>query len=153
MSISVGDAAPDFTLKDTEGNDVTLSSFAGKESVTLVFHPFAFTGVCEGELCEIRDNLASFNGVENQVLVINCNARHANGVWGEQQGFDFPILSDFWPHGATATAYECFNADLGAAMRRTVIIGNDGKIADIFDSGGLGEARGFDNYTAGLAKL
>jgi len=153
MSISVGDAAPDFTLKDTEGNDVTLSSFSGKESVTLVFIPFAFTGVCQGELCELRDNLASFNGADNQVLAITCNTRHSNGVWREQEGLNFPLLSDFWPHGATATAYDCFNADLGCCMRRTVLVGKDGTIVDIFESGGLGEARGFDSYTSGLAKL
>ena len=56
MTISAGDTAPDFTLKDQNGNDVTLSSFRGNQNVVIVFYPFTFTGVCQGELCEIRDD-------------------------------------------------------------------------------------------------
>jgi peroxiredoxin (alkyl hydroperoxide reductase subunit C) len=153
MSIEVGSEAPDFTLKDSDGNEVTLSSFRGKDSVTLVFIPFAFTGVCQGELCELRDNLHAFEHVTNQVLSISCDTRHALKVWKEQQGFTFPMLSDFWPHGATAQAYDCFNPDLGCAMRRTVVVGKDGVITDIFQSGGLGEARNLDSYTEALTHV
>lgn len=153
MSIEVGSEAPDFTLKDSDGNEVTLSSFRGKDSVTLVFIPFAFTGVCQGELCELRDNLHTFEHATNQVLSISCDTRHALKVWKEQQGFTFPMLSDFWPHGVTAQAYDCFNVDLGCAMRRTVVIDKDGTITDIFQSGGLGEARNLDSYTDALAHV
>src|SRR6478609_1097939 len=153
MSIDVGSDAPDFTLKDTDGTEVTLSSFRGQQSVTIVFIPFAFTGVCEGELCELRDNLEQFQTADNQVLMISCDTRHSLRVWKEQQGYTFPMLSDFWPHGATATAYDCFNEDLGCAMRRTVVVGKDGVITDVFQSGGLGEARPLDQYTDALAKV
>ena len=60
MTIEVGAEAPDFTLKDQAGNDVTLSAFRGKQNVVLVFYPFTFTGVCEGELCSLRDDLSEF---------------------------------------------------------------------------------------------
>jgi mycoredoxin-dependent peroxiredoxin len=153
MSIAVGDTAPEFTLKDTDGNDVTLSSFRGKQSVTLVFIPFAFTGVCEGELCELRDNLNTFTNKDNQLLAITCNTRHSLGVWKEQQGYNFPLLSDFWPHGEVARSYECFNDSLGCAMRRTVVIDADGVIVDLFESGGLGEARDLESYNGALTKV
>ena len=95
---AVGDTAPDFTLKDQSGNDVTLSSLRGTP-VVIVFYPFTFTGVCEGELCEIRDDPGAFERAGAQVLAISCDTRHAQRVWAEQQGFTFPVLSDFWPHG------------------------------------------------------
>ena len=99
--VAVGDTAPDFTLKDQNGNDVTLSALRGKP-VVIVFYPFTFTGVCQGELCEIRDDPSAFERAGAQVLAISCDTRHAQRVWAEQQGFTFPVLSDFWPHGEVA---------------------------------------------------
>jgi len=105
MTAEVGEAAPDFTLKDQAGNDVTLSSFKGKSSVALHFYPFTFTAVCEGELCRIRDDYSDFEQAGVQVLAVSCDSRHSQRVWAEQQGFTFPVLSDFWPHGAVAKEY------------------------------------------------
>ncbi len=153
MTIAVGATAPDFTLKDTDGNEVTLSSFKGRQSVTLVFIPFAFTGTCEGELCELRDNLNTFTSKENQLLAITCNTRHSLKVWKEQQSYNFPLLSDFWPHGAVATAYGCFNDTLGCAMRATFVIDKEGTVVEAFESGGLGEARDLDSYNGALTKV
>lgn len=153
MAIDVGDEAPDFTLKDTDGNDVTLSSFRGDTSVTLVFIPFAFTGVCEGELCDLRDNLQAFNAADNQVLAITCDRGPSLKEWKKQQGFNFPLLSDGWPHGEVSSAYGCFNEALGCAERQTVVVGKDGRIVDIFRSGGLGEARPMESYTEALTKV
>lgn len=153
MSLDVGDAAPDFTLSDTEGNQITLSSYRDERSVTLVFIPFAFTGVCKGELCELRDNLSVFNDAENQVLAITCDRAPSLAEWKRQEGFNFPLLSDGWPHGEVAKAYGCFNEDLGCAERLTVVVGRDGKVAEKFASGGLGEARPLSNYTDALARL
>src|SRR6185312_11838655 len=79
---AVGDVAPDFTLKDQHGNDVTLSALRGKP-VVLVFYPFTFTGVCEGELCEIRDDPSVFEGAGAAVLAISCDTRHAQAQWAE----------------------------------------------------------------------
>lgn len=153
MSIEIGDPAPDFTLKDTDGEEVTLSSFRGSKSVTIVFIPFAFTGVCQGELCELHDNFASFKSADNEVLVITCDPKPSLKEWKTQQGYDFPLLSDSWPHGAVATAYGCFNEALGCADRLTVMVDKDGNVADTFQSGGLGEARSLSSYTDTLAKV
>lgn len=153
MSLNVGDPAPDFTLGDTEGNQITLSSYKGDRSVTLVFIPFAFTGVCKGELCELRDNLNTFSSADNEVLAITCDRAPSLAEWKRQEGFNFPLLSDGWPHGEVAKAYGCFNADLGCAERLTVVVDRDGNIADSFASGGLGEARPLTSYTEALAKL
>lgn len=153
MALEVGDTAPGFTLSDTEGNQVSLSDFQGRESVTLVFIPFAFTGVCAGELCELRDNLQRFNDADNQVLAITCDRAPSLKEWKRQEGFDFPLLSDGWPHGEVARSYGCFNEDLGCAERLTVVVDRDGKVADTFASGGLGEARPLERYTEALGRL
>ncbi len=100
MAVEVGQPAPDFTLKDQAGNEISLADYKGKQPVVLVFYPFTFTGVCQGELCEIRDDPSTFEAAGAAVLAISCDTRHAQAQWAEQQGFTFPVLSDFWPHGA-----------------------------------------------------
>lgn len=153
MAVKVGDEAPDFTLKDQANNDVTLSSFRGKQPVVLVFYPFTFTGVCHGELCELRDDPSAFARANVQVLAISCDTRHAQAKWAETEGFNFPVLSDFWPHGEVAKAYGVFNDALGCANRGTFVIDKDGKIVDTFESANLGTPRERAEYAAGLAKL
>lgn len=153
MAVEIGQQAPDFELKDTDNNPVALSSFRGEQPVLVVFYPFTFTGVCEGELCAIRDDFAEFEAKGVQVLAISCNARHAQGLWKEQQGYQFPVLSDFWPHGAAAQAFGVFNEDLGCAMRYSFLIGTDGTIVDVFGSDELGTPRQAARYTEALAKL
>ena len=151
MTLAVGDLAPDFTLPDTDGNDVTLSSLRGAGPVAIVFIPFAFTGVCEGELCELRDRRPDLDAAGCTVLAVTCDRSPSNKVWRDQQGFDFPLLSDGWPHGAVAQTYGCFNEAIGCAERLTVIIDADGRITSLIRSGGLGEARDFADYERALA--
>ncbi len=153
MTLAPGAEAPDFTLKDQGGNDVTLSSFRDKQNVVLVFYPFTFTGVCQGELCSLRDNLSEYQSASAQVLAISCDSRHAQKKWAEEQGFTFPVLSDFWPHGAVARAYGVFNEQLGCANRATFVIDKQGKIVDVFESPNLGTPRDKAEYDAALAKL
>jgi peroxiredoxin len=153
MPAEIGQPAPDFTLKDQNGNDVSLRDFRGQKAVALVFYPFTFTGVCEGELCRLRDDYSEFEQAGVQVLALSCDSRHAQRVWAEQQGYNFPVLSDFWPHGAVAKAYGVFNEDLGCAIRATFLIDKDGKIADEFRTDSLGEARTAERYTEALATL
>ena len=153
MSINVGDDAPDFTLKDQDGNDVALSSFRGKQNVVLVFYPFTFSGLCTGELCELRDDPSTFAGADAQVLALSCDTRHAQAQWAQQEGFTFPVLTDFWPHGAVAKAYGVFNDDLGCANRATFVIDKAGKVVDTFATANIGTPRERAAYDAALAKL
>src|SRR2546423_15567079 len=114
MAIEVGQEAPDFEL--SQGfNKVKLSDYRGKENVVLVFYPFTFTGVCQGELCELRDDLSSFQTSDAQVLAISCDSRHAQNKWAAEQGFNFPLLSDFWPHGEVSRRYGVLNEAVGCA--------------------------------------
>ena len=153
MSLEIGQPAPDFTLRSHTGEEVTLSQFKGVKPVAIVFIPFAFTGVCQSELCAIRDDFSPFEAAGAQVLAISCDTTPSQKVWAEQQGYTFPLLSDFWPHGAVAKQYDAFNEERGCAWRKTVLVDKDGVVADAFQSGGLGEARPAERYEAALAKL
>ncbi|MGZ4690543.1 MAG: peroxiredoxin [Acidimicrobiia bacterium] len=153
MTVEVGQAAPDFTLKDQAGNDVSLSDYKGKQPVVLVFYPFTFTGVCQGELCAIRDDPSTFESAGAAVLAISCDTRHAQAQWAEQQGFTFPVLSDFWPHGAVAKSYGVFNEQLGCANRASFVIDKDGKVAATFASANLATPRSRDEYASALAQV
>ncbi|MGK2957431.1 MAG: peroxiredoxin [Acidimicrobiales bacterium] len=152
MAVSIGQEAPDFTVRSTQG-EITLSQYRGDKAVALVFHPFSFTSVCEEELCALRDDLSMFESAGVQVLAMSCDAPPAQKLWGEQNGWTFPVLTDFWPHGAVAKAYGVFNDALGCANRGTFLIDNSGKIVDIFDTPDLGTARTMDRYKEALANL
>jgi peroxiredoxin len=153
MTIEIGSTAPEFSLKDTAGAVVSLSDFAGKQAVALVFYPFTFTGVCEGELCQLRDDYSQFTDAGVQVLACSCDSSFAQKQWATQQGYQFPVLSDFWPHGAVAKAYGVFNEERGCANRATFLIGKDGLVVDTFQSPDLGTARDKSRYDEALAKL
>jgi len=120
--------APDFTLKDQHGQPVTLSSYRGAKDVLLVFFPLAFTGICQGELDEIRDHLGDYVNDETQTLAISVGPPPTHKVWATQSGFTFPVLSDFWPHGEVAQAYGVFNEDSGFANRGTFLVDRSGVV-------------------------
>ncbi len=151
-ALSVGDTAPDFTLKDQNGEDVTLGSFRGQKNVVLVFFPFAFSGICTGELCEIRDNLGAFVSDKVQVLAISCDPMYAQRGFADKEGYFFPLLSDFWPHGAVAQAYGVFNDQAGLAVRGTFLIDTEGTIRWTLVNP-PGAARDFSGYHDALAAL
>jgi len=151
--VEVGQEAPDFTLKDQSGQDVTLADYRGEKTVVVVFYPFTFTGVCQGELCEIRDDPSVYDAADAQVLAISCDTRHAQAQWAEAQGYTFPVLSDFWPHGAVAKAYGVFNDQLGCANRATFVIDKQGDVAATFASANLATPRAKAEYEEALAKL
>jgi peroxiredoxin len=152
MTIAIGQVAPDFELKDQTGTKVSLSSFKGKKNVVLVFIPFSFTGTCTGELCAIRDDISAFENDNVQVLAISCDSMHSQKIFAEQEGYKFPVLSDFWPHGAAATAYGVFNVDIGCAMRGTFIIDKAGIVRWSVVQG-LGDARNNGDYKTAIAAL
>ncbi|MEV4314341.1 peroxiredoxin [Actinocrispum sp. NPDC049592] len=128
MAVEVGSQAPDFTLKDYNKQDVSLSSFQGEKNVLLVFYPFAFSGICTGELCQARDELADYTNADVQVLGVSVDSPFALKAWADQEGYTFPLLSDFWPHGATAQAYGVFNEGAGMALRGTFLIDKQGVV-------------------------
>ncbi len=151
--VEVGQEAPGFTLKDQTGQDVSLADFRDKSNVVVVFYPFTFTGVCQGELCEIRDDPSAFDTADAKVLAISCDTRHAQAQWAEAQGYKFGVLSDFWPHGAVAKAYGVFNDQLGCANRATFVIDKSGIVTAMFASANLATPRARAEYTEALAKL
>jgi peroxiredoxin len=126
MPIEVGAVAPDFELKDQNGQDVRLSSFRGERNVLVVFYPLAFTGVCTGELCSVRDNLGDFVNDKVQTLTISVDSSPVHKVFAEREGYMFPLLADFWPHGAVARAYGVLNEERGIAYRGTFLIDKQG---------------------------
>ena len=151
MSAAIGAVAPEFSLKDQYGVLRSLSEFRGK-AVLLAFVPFAFTGICTSEVCELRDNQADFSNDDVQTVVITCDSAPTLKEWANQQGIDYPVLSDFWPHGAIASAYGVFNDAIGCALRGTFLIDAEGIIRwSVVNN--LGDARSTDDYRAAIAAL
>lgn len=152
MALTIGDTAPDFTLKNQFGEDVTLSHFRGKNPVVLVFFPLAFSGICTGELCELRDNMSAFQTGNVQLIGISVDSHFVQRVFADREGYDFPLLADFWPHGGVATEYDVFVADKGIATRATFVIDKDGRIADMFVTE-PGVPRDLDRYRQAITTL
>lgn len=114
--------APDFTLRDQYGVEHTLSSVVADKCALLVFYPFAFSGICTGELLDIQLNIDRFENDRVQVLGLSCDASPALKSWAAIEGYRFPLLSDFWPHGAVARDYGVFMESSGMAVRGTFLI-------------------------------
>jgi peroxiredoxin len=148
----IGQPAPDFALKNQHGEVVRLSEARGERNVAVVFYPFAFSGICTGELCEIRDNLAAFEDGNTAVLAVSCDPMHSLRAWAEAEKYDFTLLSDFWPHGEVSRSYGVFNATMGAAIRGTFLIDTAGVLRWSVVNG-PGEARPFAAYREALAAL
>ncbi|MET8611166.1 MULTISPECIES: peroxiredoxin [Streptomyces] len=152
MAIQVGDKAPDFELKDNHGRTVRLADFRGEKNVVLLFYPFAFTGVCTGELCALRDNLPKFTDRDTQLLAVSNDSIHSLRVFAEQEGLEYPLLSDFWPHGNVSRAYGVFDEDKGCAVRGTFVIDKDGVVRWTVVNG-LPDARDLNDYVKALDTL
>ena len=148
---AVGEPAPDFELLNQYGEPVRLSALRGR-SVVVVFFPFAFSGICTGELCEIRDNLALFEDSGATVLSISVDSKFAQRAYAEKEGYAFDLLADFWPHGAVAEQYGVFDPESGMARRGTFIIDADGIVRFVVVNP-RGQARDFTEYRAALAGL
>ncbi|HVA60150.1 MAG TPA: peroxiredoxin [Mycobacteriales bacterium] len=126
MTTDIGAPAPEFSLRDSNLAEVRLTDFRDRRAVVLVFYPFAFTPTCTGELCAIRDDLASLENDRVQVLAVSCDPPATLRAFASSQSLSYPLLSDFWPHGAAARAYGVFNETIGAAVRGTFIIDREG---------------------------
>ena len=152
MSVEIGQTAPDFTLTNQHGEQVTLSDYRGEKNVLLMFYPFAFTGTCTGELCTIRDRYTDFVNDDSVVLSVSCDSHHTLRVFSEQEGLTHQMLSDFWPHGEVAKAYGVFIEARGFATRGSFVIDKEGVVRWAVING-PGEARSADDYVAALTEL
>jgi peroxiredoxin len=152
MSLSVGDSAPDFSLPDQDKQVVSLADLRGGP-VLVVFYPFAFSGICTGELCQLRDELAVYGDAGVTVVAISTDPVFSLKAFREKESFDFPLLSDFWPHGATAQAYGVFNEKAGMALRGTFLIDAEGKVAfaEVNQPGDAREQSGWKDAVSQLA--
>ena len=128
MAVEAGQQAPDFDLQVTGDTRVRLEDFRGEKNVLLVFHPYAFTGICEAEACDIQDNLERYRDAETEIVFVSCDAWPARQAWKKELGHDYTFASDFWPHGAAAQAYDVFDATKGISVRGTFMIGKDGVV-------------------------
>jgi peroxiredoxin len=152
MAIAVGRAAPDFSLRNQHGASVTLSEFAGGKDVVLVFYPFAFSGVCTDELAVVRDRIDQIVDEGAQVLAVSCDHRYSLRAYADRGGYEFSLLSDFWPHGEVSRAYEVFDERLGCSARATVIVDRAGTVRWTTHND-IEEPRDFDAYLAVLSDL
>jgi peroxiredoxin len=152
VTISVGAQAPDFALRDQHNRLVRLSHFRGHANVLLVFYPWAFSAVCTGELHAIRDDLPAFQNDNVQVLGLSVDSVFAQRCFGDREGLNFPLLSDFWPHGAVARAYGVFDEEVGVAVRGSFILDRAGVVRwHVLQ--GIPDARDATEYRTVLAGL
>ena len=152
MTLSVGDAAPDFSLPDQDKQVVSLADLRGTP-VLLVFYPFAFSRICTGELCQLRDELAAYTDAGVKVLAVSTDPVFSLKAYREAEGFEFPLLSDFWPHGTVAQAYGAFNEKAGMALRGTFLIDAEGTLTftEVNKAGDAREQSGWKDAVGALA--
>ena len=148
--LEVGAAAPEFSLRDQHGATVTLSSYRGR-SVVLVFYPWAFTRVCEGELRALQGLLPEFQNENTALLAVSCDPMHSLRAFAQADGLTFPLLSDHWPHGEVARSYGVFNDITGAANRSTFVVDAAGVVAWSVHNE-IPHARDLEEYRTALRK-
>ena len=152
MTLEIGKHAPDFTLKDQHGQDVSPSDFRGRKNLVIVFYPFAFSRVCTGELCELRDNIADFSDDQTALVAVSCDHMFSLRAFAEHDAISFPLLSDYWPHGAVSTAFGIFNEKVGCSGRATFVVDRDGVLRWQVENE-IPNARDIDDYRKILADL
>ena len=152
MPLAIGTPAPDFTLYDQSREQVSLDDLKGSNAL-VVFIPFPFTGHCDNEGCQLRDGLASLADLDAKAVVITTHAVPTNAKWAQENSFEFPVLSNFWPHGDVVQAYEAFNETVGSANRVTYVLDKEGIIRDVIATDSLGTPREFELYGEALAAL
>ncbi len=152
MTLIIGDQAPDFTLVNQFGENVTLSDFRGKKPVVMVFYPLSFSGICTGELCELRDNFDRFDRDNVELLAISVDSKFVQKMFAEHEGYKFSVLADFWPHGGVAKDYGVFIEDAGISNRATFVIDTNGVLVAKFVTA-PGQARSLDEYDRALESL
>ncbi|PZQ87845.1 MAG: peroxiredoxin [Leifsonia xyli] len=152
MALENDTQAPDFDLPNQYGEHIRLSDFRGRKPVALVFFPLAFSSTCTGELCALRDNLEEFRTRGVELIGISVDSKAALRAWAEEEGYDFTLLADFWPHGAVAKEYGVFLEEKGFANRATFLIDVKGIIRASFITA-PGQARSLEEYRAALDEM
>jgi len=127
-TIKVGDLAPDFTLKDHNGNEIKLSELRGRK-VLLSFHPLAFTGVCARQMLDINENLEKFQNLNVIPLGFSVDAVPSKKAWAKELGIEnFQLVSDFEPKGDYAKKLGIYNDKIGTSERANIIVDEEGKV-------------------------
>jgi len=152
MSVSAGAPAPGFTLPNIDNTPFSLEQAKGHKTL-LVFIPFPWTGICDGEACTLRDHFADLNALDANVVLVTTYPRPALAKWAEENGFAFPVLSDFWPHGEVSRLYGVFNEERGCANRATFVLDAAGMVREVIATDSLGTPREYGAYTEALAKF
>ena len=152
MAVEIGEQAPDFELADQHGTPVKLSDFRGSKNVVLIFYPLAFSPVCSNELCAVRDDFPEITRDDVELLTVSVDSTFAHRAWADAEGFNFELLSDFWPHGNAAKSYGVFDDDRGLAIRGTFIIDKAGVVRwKVVNP--TPQARDISEYQKALAQL
>ena len=150
--IPVGEPAPDFTLRDQNNEEFTLSELRGSKAVLIVFYPLAFTGICTNELGRVQADLSDFINDDVETVAISVDSTYSNKVFSEREGFEFRMLSDYWPHGGVAKAYGVFNDATGFANRGTFLVDREG-IVRFAEVNGPGDGRDPDVWRKAIDAL
>jgi peroxiredoxin len=152
MAVEVGSPAPDFTLSDHNREVVTASSLWREKNLLVVFYPFAFSTICQDEMCRVRDDIGEYANSDVQVVGVSTDTPFALKAWAEQQGYGFPLLSDFWPHGEVARKYGVLIEEAGIAMRGTFLVDTSG-VVRFAEVNGPREARDQAKWKKAVAEL
>ena len=153
MPLSIGTLAPDLSGTDARGHQVRLADFRGRRHVAVVFFPFAFAGLCANELEALEALWPSLDALGASVVGVSCDSPFTQARWAEERGLPFPLLSDFWPHGAIARAFGVFDEVLGCANRATFVVDTRGVIAAYLAAPDLGTPRAMAQLEEALATL
>lgn len=129
MGITVGQTAPDFSLKDQSQKEVKLSDFAGKKNVVLMFYPLDWSPTCTNEHACFVNEMKSFETLDAEVLGVSVDSVWSHKAYAEKMGIHYSLLADFQPRGAMAEKYGAYLPDKGITGRSIFIINKQGKIA------------------------
>ena len=152
MAPSVGDPAPDFELRDQHGRELRLSGLQGRTSALVVFYPWAFSGICSGELLALQARQVEIVTDDVALLAVSTDPVYALRAFADQHDITFPLLSDFWPHGAVASAYGVLSGSLGVALRGTFVVDTEGVVRwSVVND--IPDPRDIDDYVRALAAL
>lgn len=151
-ALELGAEAPDFELRDQHGRRVRLSSFRGSRTVVLVFFPSAFSPVCSSELGVLQGTWPALDRPDVELVTVSCDPMFTLRAFSDREGIEFPMLTDFWPHGAVSSAYGVFDRDFGCSKRSTLIVDPDGRIGWTVHNA-MPDPRDIDEYVGALETL